>query len=141
MIEFFAAGIPATKGSMKAFVRGKRAIVTHDNARTKPWQGVVAHAAHEAGVTPLEGPVAVELAFFFPRPSGHLGSKGLKRSAPALPITRSSGDVDKLARSVLDALTGVAYRDDSQVVQLVARKTFSGLRGAGVRVVIESEGG
>jgi Holliday junction resolvase RusA-like endonuclease len=31
---------------------------------------------------------------------------------------RGKGDIDNLAKSVLDALNGVAYHDDSQVVWL-----------------------
>ena len=138
--KFFAAGMPATKGSMRAFVRGGRPVVTHDNARTKPWQAVIGYAATQAGVRLASGPVLVEARFYFPRPSGHLGKRGLKPSAPAHPLTRSSGDVDKLARALLDALTGVAYADDSQVVELRASKGWSDeMRGAGVAVLIETQ--
>ena len=34
-------------------------------------------------------------------------------------------DIDNIAKSVLDALNGVAYRDDTQVVELHARKLYS----------------
>jgi len=33
-------------------------------------------------------------------------------------------DVDKLARALLDALTGVAYGDDAQVVEMHVCKTY-----------------
>ena len=33
-------------------------------------------------------------------------------------------DLDKLVRAVLDALTGIAYLDDKQVVAIAARRTL-----------------
>lgn len=36
------------------------------------------------------------------------------------------GDIDKLARAVLDACTGIVWDDDSQVVRLDASKVFAG---------------
>ena len=33
-------------------------------------------------------------------------------------------DIDKLARAVLDALTGIVWVDDDQVVELVCRKRW-----------------
>jgi Holliday junction resolvase RusA-like endonuclease len=35
-------------------------------------------------------------------------------------------DLDKLVRAVLDALTGIAYLDDKQVVAINARRTLLG---------------
>jgi crossover junction endodeoxyribonuclease RusA len=34
-------------------------------------------------------------------------------------------DIDKLARAVLDALTGILYRDDSEVVRLDVTKRYA----------------
>jgi Holliday junction resolvase RusA-like endonuclease len=39
------------------------------------------------------------------------------------PVTKP--DVDNLAKSVLDAINGVAYKDDNQIVDLVARKVYA----------------
>jgi Holliday junction resolvase RusA-like endonuclease len=60
------------------------------------------------------------------------------RSAPkrrrTWPIGARSGDVDKLARSVLDSLTGVLFHDDAQVVHLVVSKDYGD--APGVRVFV-----
>jgi Holliday junction resolvase RusA-like endonuclease len=44
--------------------------------------------------------------------------------------------LDKLARSCLDPLTGLIYDDDSQVIRLLAWKTYADTRppGAFIRV-------
>jgi len=71
--------------------------------------------------------VSVTLRFYVPRPQGHYGSgrnAGLLRdSAPLRPFVRP--DVDKQARQVLDAITGVLYADDGQVVELAASKHYA----------------
>ena len=49
-----------------------------------------------------------------------------KSSKTQFPVTRSSGDIDKLTRAALDAFTesGV-FDDDSQVVRVVAEKYYT----------------
>lgn len=142
--QFFAAGRPRTKGSVHAFLSGKGNIIRKDsNPNTKAWAGVVSHAAAEAGVTMGNGGgVRVQAEFFFARPKGHFGSGRnagkLKESAPSRPTSRSAGDIDKLVRAVLDALTGVAFKDDSQVTCLSASKFYLEPVNAteGVRITI-----
>lgn len=139
-VEFFAPGRPATKGSTRSFMSPQgRLVTTGMNPRTKAWQGVVACAAQMAGVQfQAEGPVALVLEFVFARPKGHRTSKGaLSRSATSCPVTRSVGDLDKTVRACLDALSGVAFRDDSQVCALTASKRWAVEgEGEGVRVVV-----
>ena len=109
MITFFVPGIPATKGSWRAQRNGK---LRPDNAREKPWALAVAWCAKAARVRQSTSGIEVRVHCFFPRP---------KRPTNPYP---SRNDVDKLARSTLDALTGIAWRDDQQVVRLVATKRF-----------------
>lgn len=63
---------------------------------------------------PLEGPLRVELVFVMPRP-GYLRWK--RRPMPRQHHT-STPDAENLAKSFLDALTGLVWRDDSQVAEL-----------------------
>ena len=141
-------GIPRPQGSHKAFVVGKkggkqRAIVTDDSPKTKPWKQTVKHAAVEAlqgrliqhGADTLHavhGPASVTITFRLPRPKGHYGSGRnehlVKPGAPPFPAVKP--DLDKLARSTLDALgeAGV-WNDDAQVVQLQVRKVYAGRDG------------
>ncbi len=69
--------------------------------------------------------MSVNYAFYFARPKSHFSPKGvLLKNAPAHPTGRNIGDIEKLARSVSDALTGVAYDDDSQVVEMELTKAY-----------------
>jgi Holliday junction resolvase RusA-like endonuclease len=143
-VEFFVPGIPAPKGSMKAFMpKGwKRPVLTHDNKRTKPWQQAVQATAHAAmdGRAPFDGAVRLVVEFFLLRPAGHSGTgknAGVVRSsAPRWPETKP--DWDKLSRLVGDALTGIAYHDDARVVEAVVRKFYADGRSCGAHVVVEA---
>lgn len=144
VVRFFAAGKPATKGSTRSFVNQKtgKAVTRGDCARTKTWQGVVATAAVEAGVSPAPKGRAVSLrvTFYMARPKSHYGTgrnaARLKDSAPRAHTTKP--DADKLLRALKDGLTGIAYHDDSQVDRLEVSKVYvsqtQALQGAAVEV-------
>ena len=50
----------------------------------------------------------------------------LTRAPKRVTEVTTKPDVDKLARAALDALTGVLWADDSQVVSLHAQKEYAG---------------
>lgn len=52
----------------------------------------------------------------------------------AFAVARSSQDLDNLAKAVLDALNGVAYKDDSQVIDLTLRKEPGSWPGTRVKI-------
>lgn len=115
MIELVVYGIPAPQGSKTRTQWGMR----DDNPNTKPWRAAVAAEAalvsHGLGL--LEGPLKVRAEFFFPRPKSHFGSgRNAEIPKPNAPdFHTSKPDGDKLARAIGDALTGIVFRDDSQV--------------------------
>ena len=103
----------------------------------KPWREAVRQEALRTREPMALGPVTLELAFRFVRPKAHFNSKGeLKPSAPMRVITKP--DLDKLQRSTLDALTGVLFKDDSQVCRILAMKCYC-LEGEleGCEIVVE----
>ena len=83
---------------------------------------------------PLEGPVALRVVFVLPRPKRLIWKR---REMPRVPHT-SRPDLDNLVKSTKDALNGLAWRDDSQVVELSAGKCYaSGNELPGVEIAIE----
>jgi len=66
----------------------------------------------------LEGELIAELTFVFDIPK----SKQKQAREGARPTTKP--DLDNLAKAVLDALNGLAYHDDSQIVELYVRKIY-----------------
>lgn len=121
-------GHPEPGGSKKGFVNPRTGgvIITDANKKVKGWREEVARVARLAGEPKFDGPVHLFLTFFLERPKGHYGTGRnadvLKTSAPEYPIVMP--DTTKLVRAVEDALTGIAWTDDSRVVQQVAAKRY-----------------
>jgi len=135
-IRIWIPGIPAPGGSKKGFAipdkkrPGKyRAILTEDSRRSKPWRQSVEWGAREVfRDAPLQVAIAVIFKFFMPRPKSHYGKRGLRPSAPAMPTVKP--DVTKLIRSTEDALKGIAWIDDSMIVDQHGRKVYGDRPGA-----------
>jgi Holliday junction resolvase RusA-like endonuclease len=90
------------------------------------WRDAVAESARRQGfTTPTPGPFGVSIDIGVARPLGHysISGKVLPRYTDAWPDRRP--DIDKLARSILDALTGLVWRDDGQVVILDVAKRYA----------------
>lgn len=125
-------GPPAPKGSLKCVGRGTRHQLVENSPRTGPWRDRVAAGSRRLTVSGISGPVGVEVTLTVDRPSSHyrvdgvtLSAEGIRRPYPHRRSQGIGGDVDKLARVILDAFEdGGVLEDDSQVVELVARKTF-----------------
>lgn len=125
-VTFDVLGVPAPQGSKRAFVVGKRAVVTEDSKRSAPWRDSVAAAGVAAmgGLSALDGALQVTIQFRMPRP------RSVKRRYPSV-----KPDIDKLARAVLDGLTAAAVIvDDSRVISLTAEKVYAEVPGASIRV-------
>lgn len=122
-VRFVAYGVPAPQGS-KRHVGGGRMV--ESSKKVRPWREDVANAAREerAAGGAITGYVSVRLFFTLPKPaSAHRGPRSKKpRAYP------HGGDIDKLARSTLDALgrkKGAGLiEDDGKVVELTCRKFF-----------------
>lgn len=102
--SFKVAGLPETKGSWRAIGAGR---MKRDNPREKAWAETVGWAARATmrGKLPIVGAL-VAMDFTLPPP---VGKKNLR-------------DIDKLARSCLDAMNAIVYIDDENVRDLVAHK-------------------
>lgn len=80
---------------------------------------------------PLDGPLAVEIDLYFRCPPSDCRAK-----APR-PRRRHAKrpDVDNVVKNLLDLLNGLAWRDDGQVCELMARKWIAA-QGEQPRIVI-----
>ena len=141
MIKFFVPGIPATAGSKTGFYNPKikRVIMTPANKRQKPWIAVVRLAAERAYQgSPLIGPIHLNIVFTLPRPRSHFGSgrneASLKAKAPL--YHTKTPDLTKMTRAIEDALIGVVWKDDSQVVKQTVLKAYDDKHKPGAEVTI-----
>ncbi|MEE6273500.1 RusA family crossover junction endodeoxyribonuclease [Georgenia sp. MJ206] len=126
VLELWVPGLPGAQGS-KRYVghRDGKPLLLEQSKAVAPWRALVtshatlALARHAARRSfPLTGPVSVDVEFRVPRPPS---VSVADRPLPIVPP-----DLDKLTRALFDALTQAkAWRDDSLVVTLTARKTYA----------------
>lgn len=111
LLDVFVPGAPKTKGSVNAKGHGR---VEQSVKGSTQWGQLIEYRARQEwnsapgwqkGLRPPHvGPVRVQLVYFLPVTRARL-------------IRQGSGDIDKLERNVLDALTKAGvYSDDAQVV-------------------------
>jgi len=151
IIHFQAFGKPATQGSKKVvpIIKAGKPVMKNgrvltraveDNPKTAEWRQEIAHACRSSYGGPLlVGPVSLAIEFVRPRPKNHFcgGKKNagkLRSDAPAYPIQRP--DTVKLTRAVEDALTGVLWKDDSQVVEHCLSKRWGDCFCVSVTVMV-----
>jgi crossover junction endodeoxyribonuclease RusA len=134
--EFVVVGHPQAQGSKIAGVAKSGARYVRESNKSLPgWRQLVMDQAQRfAPSEPLEGPIRLNLIFYLPVPKSAPKTRKLAHT--------KKPDRLKLARAVEDALKGVFYRDDSQVVEgeTIKRYAYSPYQ-IGVRVQIyEVEG-
>lgn len=157
-IKFTVSGNPVPQGRMLGFYRGNKVVVTNSRAKELgAWRLSIAGVAQGHAPIPIwDGAIYLRLVFMMPRPKssvdkcrcGH--SERLHQDRRRAPICRSPcvcggysvmakkpitrPDIDKLIRGVADALTGVIFSDDSQIVTIVADKVYNSTPGVIVEV-------
>jgi hypothetical protein len=133
LCQFTRLGRPRTKGSLHAYcLKNARHTVrfeeqTKDSklwrARMAKWAQVSMLDLH-GGLVRWEGAAVVEATFYFQRELGVDGEVVESHLTP-FPTDIHLGDVDKLTRNLLDALTDAqVIKDDSLVVDIVIRKRW-----------------
>ena len=130
-LNFLVTGRPAPKGSLRHVGNGR---LVEQVKGSKPWREQVTIAAAVARDSmaweTLTGPARVDAIVLIERP------KTVTREHPS---THNTGDVDKHARNILDALVDAQIvRDDSQVVELHVSKSYAAAGRAGASISVRS---
>jgi Holliday junction resolvase RusA-like endonuclease len=149
-IFFIVQDTPRPGGSKTAFINNKtgRAMIVDSCKESKTWRTSVREAAMDAirkvnWIKPEEEPIKLNINFFLERPAIHykanLRTRPMKDSAPFFHTKKP--DLLKLTRSTEDALTGLIWRDDSQIAQELLDKRYSndGFFGAKISIEIINE--
>jgi crossover junction endodeoxyribonuclease RusA len=152
-LSFFIHGIPGPGGSKTAMpirrgprgpliikgqqIKGNRVfghpairVIDASTKTGKTWRKAVTTQAkrimEEFENLPTDQPVILNITFVMPRPKMHFGTgrnaEVLKPGAPEHHKTKP--DRTKLLRSTEDALTGILWKDDSQVIAGDIRKVY-----------------
>lgn len=125
---------PVPKGSMNSPRVGKPFFYNYKEIKLET--DLIRYEARRVGVKMSPSGWVVHCDFYFKRPKSHYTKSGKLCSSAPLRHT-SKPDSDKLERTVLDALTGVAYKDDSYAYDTASRKHYSTENG--IVIYLESD--
>lgn len=130
-IKFVVCGYPVAQGRPRFYRRGMH-IGVYDPVKSKSWKESVRWQGIEfmKGKNMLNGALVVSLRFMLPRP----------KSLPKKVVYHvKKPDVDNLKKAVCDALKGICYKDDSQIIMAIVRKEYSSDK-PGVEIHISEQG-
>ena len=124
MIEFTVHGTAVPK--QRPRISGRRAYTPK---RTKDYEGRVLNAFRSSykGFYPAFGkdvPVRVCIRIVQAIPKSWSKKKRAQAEQGEIVPLGRNGDIDNVAKSILDALNGYAYEDDCQVVRLTVSKEY-----------------
>jgi Holliday junction resolvase RusA-like endonuclease len=121
-ITVVITGEPVAKGRPRITRRG----IAYTPAHTRKYEahGRLAAQLAMGDRPPIEAPVRLELVAELPVPGSWSGRRrALAVTGDLLPTCRP--DVDNYIKAGLDSLNEIVVRDDSQIVEITARKRFS----------------
>ena len=128
-LSFFIQARPVPQGRARFTAKRGYALV-YDPTKSRNWKDYVKWLAmrhiRREGVRMLDGALKGEIAFYLPRP----------KSLPKKVIHHiKKPDVTNLVKGIEDALNGVFYKDDSQIISLLITKEYA-VAEAGVRITV-----
>jgi Holliday junction resolvase RusA-like endonuclease len=135
MIQFIIPGTPQGKGRARSFVRGKH-VGHYTPEKTRTYEGMIrTQALAEMGMRPATTlPVKLDLIIGMPVPASWPSWKSTAAlNGEIVPTTKP--DADNVAKAIKDALNGVCWYDDAQVVLLSVQKIYTQTPGVSVSVV------
>lgn len=109
---------------------------TYTPRRTKEYESRIRAAYLEADGKRIDEPVFVTIRAVFGVPKSWSKRKRAEAFDGAIAVQKKP-DADNIAKVVLDALNGVAYKDDAQVYGLSVMKVWEEGEGAGARVEVD----
>jgi len=136
---FTVEGEPKGKGRPR-FRRTKNFVQTYTDAKTKSYEQQIKDAATRAmgESEPLETPLSVFLYVRFSVPKSY-SKQRTKDCLSGKEKPTKKPDIDNIAKSHLDAMNGIVYKDDVQVIFISVKKIYSAITGVDILVREELE--
>ena len=129
-MEIVIYGEPVPQGRPKFASFGGH-VHAYDPAKSKNYKQLVRFWVTQylkklEGFTPYENALCVDLTFYMGIPSSWSKQKRIQASQGQIrPTSKKLGDLDNMVKCVTDAISGLVYVDDSQIVNLGASKYYS----------------
>lgn len=144
-ISFTVPGAPVPKGRPKARVvkgAGGGFAQIYTDAKTREYETRVGQWARKAmtGQRPIEGPCSLTVIFYFQLPKSRPRYQFEAMRRGELPCTNQV-DLDNCLKAVQDGMNEIVFKDDRQIVSVVAHKRWADEPRVLVRVVPHGEAG
>lgn len=112
--------------SRPRFTARGRYVHAYENKKITMYKRMVAatYQSYFGAVKPTEKAIAVDVVFYRPVQKSISKIERQRRlTGKSLPAIKP--DIDNYVKAILDALNGVAFRDDKQIISLNAKKLYS----------------
>lgn len=118
------------------FSRRGNFVQTYTDTKTKTYESLIAESAKQAmgSSEPLETPVSLYCYIRLPIPKSY-SKKRIEACLNGSEKPTKKPDWDNVAKSVADAINGIVYVDDCQIVNAHVTKVYS--TSAGVSVCVK----
>lgn len=133
MIQFTIPGKITGKGRPRFTISGH----VYTPKTTSDYEKLVKCSYLETKSKRLEGPIRVTIAAVFEIPKSYTKHQKIEADMGTLKPTKKP-DVDNITKIILDALNGVAYQDDKQVIEVEVVKHYGHI-GEEEHVIISLE--
>lgn len=123
-LHFTIPGEPVAKGRARSFVRNGH-VAHYTPEKTARYENLVRLAAQQAmaGGAPIEGPVHLVVSACLGIPVSWSLKKQRAAAVGEIRPTKKP-DLDNIVKAIKDGMNGVTWRDDAQVVEVEASKTY-----------------
>jgi Holliday junction resolvase RusA-like endonuclease len=134
-IHFQVEGDPKGKGRPR-FTRAGKFTRVYTDKQTLDYEALIKFFAAEAmgSTDPLETPVSVYLYIRHAVPQSY-SKKRTEACLSGLEQPCKKPDIDNIAKTYLDGMNGVIFKDDTQVIDLHVKKVYSAVPGCDVMVM------
>lgn len=134
-LVFHVPGDPQGKGRPRAGKSFGGHTRLYTPQKTVAYEGLVSLAAQQAmkGRAIVLGPVFVHMEITLQVPQSWSKKKKLAALAGRVMPTKKP-DIDNVEKAIFDALNGVVWKDDVQVIEVVKRKAYGEVPGVMVSI-------
>lgn len=132
MCDFVVEGKPVGKGRPR-FKRMGNFVQTYTPEKTADYEKLVRLGFQNAGGSITEKPVRIKIVVCFVPPKSARKKDKIEMLANRI-LPAKKPDCDNIAKIILDALNQIAYKDDSQVIELSVKKLYSEVAKVSVHI-------
>lgn len=123
-MNYVVEGTPVGKGRPKFARRGKF-VSTYTPTKTRTYEDTIKVAARQAmTIEPLQTPVTVFVYISVPIPASY-SKKRKEACLSGFEKPMKKPDIDNVSKCFLDAMNGIVYVDDVQVISLHMTKVYN----------------